>query len=619
MIGKWLSSDMVGHHQNRHHVMAGVLRNNVLVLIFVILVALFSLTSRHFLSPNNMLLILMRVAPLGIVVAGQTLVIITGGIDLSVGSVAGLTSIVAANLMLETDPDIFSPYFAIVVALLVAAAIGWVQGWLITRWDLSPFIVTFSALSLVKGLALVYSEGAPIPIPRGEFTWVWRVGSSPRPLPVLLMLLIFVGLAYLLRNTKLGRYAFAIGGNETVARLSGVKVNWYKTQVYMLSSLMAGLAGILLMTRLEIGTYTNGESYPLFSIAAVAIGGTSLRGGSGSAWGSFWGVLLLIMVDTGLGILNISMLWSTAVIGGLVLLAALADAERRKAQEVVPPLPAAEPRDTDSYLLHIYTDLRQMIREQLACEHTRLYLVDRETGDIIEHGLVKDDRTIIDHALHIARYVERTRAPHWINNLGQEQSLHVQPIHTDLKAVLVVPLSYADHIVGVLELQSPYHSVFNEFTVARLNQLVEPFLILLEDAWLLDSGWFLRHTREALRHLWDEMTLGKCALAGWYFSTNHTRETPPATRGQEMQRVLLNALDAIREKDTRDRYRNRRRYMVLHLTYVEKLPVEVISERMSISRRQYFYSLKDSLEAVTHHIISRDSVVISTNATNKAL
>jgi hypothetical protein len=156
----------------------------------------------------------------------------------------------------------------------------------------------------------------------------------------------------------------------------------------------------------------------------------------------------------------------------------------------------------------------------------------------------------------------------------------------------------------VLELQSPYSNVFSEITAARLSQLVEQFLVPLEDAWLLDSGWLLRHTREALRHLWDEMYLGKCALAGWYFSSDDTRETPPATRGQELQQVLLDAIDAIREKEMGDRHRSERRYTVLNLTYVEELPVEIISERMSISRRQYYYSLKESLESVTHHIIS---------------
>ncbi len=611
MIRKRVSSDLLDSNSVSYLTLAHILRNNLLVLIFVALVVLFSLFSEHFLSTNNVLLILMRVAPLGIVVAGQTLVIITGGVDLSVGSVAGLTSIVAAKLMLEQRGYGLPPYLAIGVALLVAAAIGWLQGWLITRWDLSSFIVTFSTLSFVKGLALAYSEGAPIPIPRGEFIWVWRVGSSPRPLPVLLMFLIFVGLSYVLRNTKLGRYAVAIGANETVAHLAGVNVRRSKTQIYMLSSLMAGLAGILLMTRLEIGTYTNGESYPLLSIAAVVIGGTSLRGGNGSAWGSLWGVLLLIMVDTGLGILNISALWSTAVIGALVLIAALADAERRKAQEVIAPIRTSEPHDTDSYLMHIYTNLRQTIREYLACEYTRLYLVDRETEDIIEQGMIKDDQVIIDHTQHIAKYVAATKLPYWVNNLEQEQTVVIEPIRDDLKAALAVPLSYADHVIGVLEIQSPYSNVFSEITAARLNQLMTRFLLPLEDAWLLDSGWFLRHTREALRHLWDEMYLGKCALAGWYFSSNVTRETPPATRGQELQNLLIAAIEAIQKKEVGDRHRNRRHHNVLHLTYVEELPVEVITEHMSISRRQYFYDLKDALETVTHYIISRENKAVT--------
>lgn len=606
MINRWVSSDLLRSGSINYRT---VLRNNLLVLIFVTLVVLFSLFSEHFLSTNNILLILMRVAPLGIVVAGQTLVIITGGVDLSVGSVAGFTSIVAAKLMLEDGAYGLPPYLAIVMALLLAAAIGWIQGWLITRWDLSSFIVTFSALSLVKGLALAYSEGAPIPIPRGEFIWVWRVGSSPRPLPVLLMFLIFIGLSYVLRNTKLGRYAVAIGANETVARLAGVNVRRYKTQVYMISSLMAGLAGILLMTRLEIGTYTNGESYPLFSIAAVVIGGTSLRGGSGSAWGSLWGALLLIMVDTGLGILNISALWSTAVIGALVLIAALADAERRKAQEIVAPMRTSDPHDTDSYLLHIYNNLRQVIREHLACEYTRLYLVDRETGGVIEQGLIKDDQIIIDHTQHIAKHVVETKLPYWVNNLEQDRTVIINSIRDDLKAVLAVPLSYADHVVGVLEIQSPYSNVFSEITAVQLKQVVAQFVLPLEDAWLLDSGWFLRHTREALRHLWDEMYLGKCALAGWYFSSITAHDTPPATRGQAVQSLLMAAIEAIQEKEGGDCHRNYRHYSILQYTYIEELPVEVITERMSISRRQYFYDLKDSLEAVTYHIISRDNEI----------
>ncbi len=590
------------HTQTLH-----LLRKYAQVIIFVALIVVFSLSSENFTSTNNILLILMHAAPLGIVVAGQTLVIITGGIDLSVGSVAGLTSIVAAKLMLAGNTITLPPFLAISVALMVAAAIGWMQGWLITHRHLSPFIVTFSTLSLVKGLALVYSRAAPIPVPHGEFAWLWRIGSSARPVPVLLMFLVFAGLWYILRNTKLGRYAYAIGSNETVARMSGVNVARYKTYVYVFSSLLAGIAGILLMSRIETGAYTNGESYPLISIAAVVIGGASLRGGSGSAWGSLLGVLMLIMVDTGLGILNVSPLWSTAVVGALILLAALADAERRKAQETTPPpIRTEQPADGDSYLMHLYADLRRTIKQHFACEHVRLYLADRETGELIKQGTSLDDRTIISRSQHIAKQVEQTRTAIWLNDLHQEDSLRVDALHEDLKSVIAVPILRGNRLAGILELQSPYGNVFNEATAARLQELTRQIAVPLEDAWLLDSGWFLRHTREAFRHLWDEIVLGRSALAGWLFATAIPgEEVHPATRGQELQQILLNTIDAVRTKEG-DQTRSKRYYDVLYLTYVEDLPVEVIIERLSISRRQYFYSLKDALAAAVHCIMSYD-------------
>lgn len=589
----------------QHTQALNLVREYAQVIIFVALVVIFSLSSKNFTSTSNILLILMRAAPLGIVVAGQTLVIITGGIDLSVGSVAGLTSIVAAKLMLEDNTITLPPLLAIGGALVVAAMIGWVQGWLITHRDLSPFIVTFSTLSLVKGLALVYSDAAPTPVPHGEFTWLWRIGSSPRPVPVLLMFLIFVALWYILRNTKLGRYAFAIGSNETVARMSGVNVARYKTYVYVLSSLMAGIAGILLMTRIETGAYTNGESYPLISIAAVVVGGASLRGGSGSAWGPLLGVLMLIMVDTGLGILNVSPLWSTAVVGGLILVAALADAERRKVQETTPPpIRAEQPANGDSYLMHLYANLRRTIKQRFACEHVRLYLKDRETGELIEQGATQDDRTITSDPQHIAKCVEQTRAAIWLNDLRNGDDIQVHTLHADLRSVIAVPILRGNRLAGILELQSPYGSVFNETTAERLQELTRQIAVPLEDAWLLDSGWFLRHTREAFRHLWDEIVLGRSALAGWLFAAASSgEEVHPATRGQELQQILLNTIDMVRDKEG-DQVRSKRFYDVLHLTYVEELPVEVIIERLSISRRQYFYSLKDALAAAVHCIMN---------------
>ncbi|NLX09957.1 MAG: GAF domain-containing protein [Chloroflexi bacterium] len=581
-------------------------RRHALLLVFLVALTVFALSSRHFTSTTNLLLILMRAAPLGIVVAGQTMVIITGGVDLSVGSVAGLASIVAAKLMREQSAVTLPPIVAIGVALGAALIIGWAHGWLITRRGLPPFIVTFGSMSLIKGLALIYSDAAPIPIPHDTFAWMWRIGSSPRPIPILLMALVFLALAYTLRNTKLGRYSFAIGGNETVARMSGVHVDRYKTQVYMLSSLLAGMAGILLMTRIESGAYTNGENYALISVAAAIIGGASLQGGTGSAWGSLLGVLLLVVVDTGLGALNAS-LWSTGVIGGLVLLAALADVERRKVREADPPVRMERPpNDHDSYLLQMFGKLQQAIKQQLACEHVRLYMVDREAGDLIQQGRSQDDRTIIGPAQHIARRVEHTRTPIWLEDLSENDTVIVERIKPEMQSAVAVPIHCAGRVVGVLELQSPYTGIFDAATAGQVMELARQYALPLEDAWLLDSGWLLRHTREAFRHLWDEVYLGKCALAGWLYTAENVSETHPAGRGQEVQQLLLSAIDSFCESEIGDHSRARRRYQVLYQTYVEDLTVEEITEKLGISRRQYFYNLKDALEAVVHLIVNRE-------------
>lgn len=588
--------------------LTGVIRQNALLLVFITLTVVFALSSPHFATTNNILLILMRTAPLAVVVAGQTLVVISGGIDFSVGSVAGLTSIVAAKLMLEKSDITLPPYLAITAALLVATLIGWVHGWLITRRELSPFIVTFGSLSLIKGMALVYSNAASISVPHSQFSWMWRVGHSPRPVPIALMIFVFIALWYILRNTKLGRYAFAIGSNETVVRMSGVNVVRYKTQVYMVSSFLAGLAGIMVMTRIEVGSYTNGENYPLASIAAAVIGGASLRGGVGSAWGSLLGVLLLTMVDVGLGVLNVSSLWSTAVIGGLILLAALADVERRKAQEVVPPARSPEkPAGHGTYMLQLSGNLRQTIRQHLACEHVRLYMIDRESGDVIEQGAGDGDRTILGQPSPLITHVQQTLNPAWVGNLHQDEALSTTPIKPDLQSAVAVPILRSNHLVGIVELQSPYGDIFNETTAARLNEIVMSAAEVLEDAWLLESGWLLRHTREALRQLWDEVYLSRCQLADWVYTSDMLTETHPAARGQELQQLLRDAIEAVGEIEAGEHSRERRRYQILYLTYVEGLAVEEITDKLSISRRQYFYNLKEALEKVVHCILNRET------------
>jgi ribose/xylose/arabinose/galactoside ABC-type transport system permease subunit len=592
--------------QARYPHVENLLRRHLLLIILALMVVVFSYVSEYFADPDNLIFILMRTAPLGIVVAGQTLVIITGGIDLSVGSVAALTSVVAAKLMMGADGITLPPGLAVVVALGIASMIGWVHGWLITRKGLSPFIVTFSSLSLIKGLALVYSKGAPISIPHGLFTWVWRLKPSSYYVPVLVLLAVFGAISYILRNTKLGRYIFAIGGNETVARMSGVRVDYYKTQVYILSSFLAGLSGILLMTHIETGVYTLGENYALISVAAVIIGGASLRGGSGSVWGSLTGVLLLTLVDSGLSVLDISSLWSSSVIGALILLAALADVERRKAQETVPIVRMEQPSQGDSYLSQLVVSLRSTIRQRLACDHIRLYLVDRGTGNLIEQDTSRNDFVIIDQPDHLAKRVETARQPIWINNLNHEDD-SIQPIKPDLQSALAVPVIYHDRVIGVLELQSPYNNMFDETVAVRLMEIAHQISQTMEDAWLLDSGWFLRHTRESFRHLWDQVYLSKCPLSDWLCDYDPQIATMhPTVRGRAVQKLLLNAIETIQEKKSGDYAYAKRRYQVLHETYVNNLPVEEITKKLGISRRQYFYDLKNALEFVVHLIVNHE-------------
>jgi hypothetical protein len=172
-----------------------------------------------------------------------------------------------------------------------------------------------------------------------------------------------------------------------------------------------------------------------------------------------------------------------------------------------------------------------------------------------------------------------------------------------MQSVIAVPIEQTNRVIGVLELQSPYGDVFSATTAAKLADITRQAAAPLEDAWLLDNGWLLRHTREALRHLWDEVYLSKSALAAWMYTSNGWTEMPPAARGKALQDVLLNAIECVGEKEGGEQSRSRRRYMILQQTYIEGLMVEEITEKLSISRRQYFYNLKEALEEVVHLIL----------------
>jgi ribose transport system permease protein len=294
----------------------------------IILCVVMTILSPYFLTFNNLFNVGTQIAVIAILALGQTFVIVSGGIDLSVGSVLGLAGIVfgwataVANLPLPV---------ALALGIGSGALAGLVNGMLITLGNLPPFIATLAMLSAASGLALVISDGQPLsPIPQV----ILSLGSGDLfgflPLPVIVMLVMWALTVGILRSTYSGRCMYAIGGNEEAARLSGISVSRQKLIIYTLSGLFAGIAGILLTARLASGDPQAGFTYELDAIAAVVIGGASLSGGVGNASGTLIGALILGVLRNGLNLLNVSAFWQQVIIGAVIALAVMTDTLRRR-------------------------------------------------------------------------------------------------------------------------------------------------------------------------------------------------------------------------------------------------------------------------------------------------
>lgn len=258
----------------------------VLALVLLIIVA--SFVSDRFLTVPNLLNILRQVSIVGILAVGQTFVILTAGIDLSIGAILGVSVVLYASL-LETH----SMAVAIPLGLLAAVAAGTINGIGIAYARIPAFIMTLGMLSFARGIAFIHTGGMPIPIINENF---YDVGNSyifGMPIPALFLIATLVASAVVLRLTPYGRSVYAIGSNEDAARLSGVPVQRYKLLVYVISGFLAGLAGLVYASQLSVGTPIAGQGYELDAIAAVVVGGTSLFGGKGSVFGTFIGTLII--------------------------------------------------------------------------------------------------------------------------------------------------------------------------------------------------------------------------------------------------------------------------------------------------------------------------------------
>lgn len=293
-----------------------------ILLVFLILFVLLTVITNTFFTSRNLINVLKQVSINGIISVGMMCVLLTGGIDLSVGSIVALSGIVATTF---AHPEEYPVIVPIILGVLAGAACGVVNGTLVAFLNLPAFIATLGMLSVASGVALVLSKGRPISNLSEQFRYIG--GGSILGLPILIYILAAVFLiGYLILSwTKFGRYLYAIGGNEEAAKASGLSVARIKLFVYMISGICAGLAGTVLASRINAGQPNSGEGYELDAIAAVVIGGTSLNGGIGKISGTILGVLIVGVINNGMDLLNISSYYQKIVKGSIIVLAVLLD------------------------------------------------------------------------------------------------------------------------------------------------------------------------------------------------------------------------------------------------------------------------------------------------------
>jgi ribose transport system permease protein len=293
----------------------------------VLIVVVISILNPSFLAPSNLFNILRQVSINALIAFGMTFVILTGGIDLSVGSILALSSAIVAG-MLAGGTDAF---LAMGAGILSGLVMGIINGVIIARGKIAPFIATLATMTVFRGLTLVYMDGRPI-TGLGDnmmFQMLGRGYFFGIPVPAVTMLIAFGVLYFVLKKTTFGRRTFAIGGNEEAALLSGINVNRMKVMIYGISGLLAALAGIILASRLDSAQPTAGSSYELDAIAAVVLGGTSLSGGKGWIVGTLIGALIIGVLNNGLNLLGVSSFFQQVVKGLVILLAVLLDRKKQ--------------------------------------------------------------------------------------------------------------------------------------------------------------------------------------------------------------------------------------------------------------------------------------------------
>jgi len=291
----------------------------------VSLIAIVAVLSPSFFTVSNLLNVLRQTSINAVIAAGMTFVILTGGIDLSVGSILGFSGAMAASLLVSGQ----NMLVAVPLSLTVGTGIGFLNGVIISKGKLQPFIATLATMTILRGATLVFTDGKPISFGSSEGALAFsNIGGGNLfgiPNPVLIMIAVFLICYYVLHQTKIGRYTYALGGNEESTKLSGINTDKVKIFVYTVSGLLASVAGIIITARLFSAQPNAGSGYELDAIAAVVLGGTSLTGGKGKVGGTVVGALIIGILSNALNLLNVSSYFQMIAKGIVILIAVLLD------------------------------------------------------------------------------------------------------------------------------------------------------------------------------------------------------------------------------------------------------------------------------------------------------
>ena len=330
-------SDTTVEAKPKFNATAAIKKYAILLILIGFMVILAIVTGGTFLRSQNLINVVVQVAPIGIVALGMMFAIITKGIDLSVGSTVALVAVVSASLaQVQSDTSMFPglppmPIFvSIIVGLLVGAIVGAIVGTLVAYFRIPPFVATLGMMTAARGLANIYTGGRPVSNLADGFNWLGQGAILGIPVPMIIFLLVAVVIWVVLNRTRFGRHTYAIGGNEQAARVSGISIGKVQFLIYTLIGLLAGLAGMILAARIGSGQPTLGVMLELDAITAAVIGGVSFNGGIGVVWGVVVGALIIGVINNGLDLMNVSPFMQMVVKGAIIVVAVIIDERKNR-------------------------------------------------------------------------------------------------------------------------------------------------------------------------------------------------------------------------------------------------------------------------------------------------